>query len=124
MSCDTAKFIITKGSENTFVFTIKQDNSTLPLTIVEETDTFLASLVALKDDSPYASITNTTLDVISAANGKISLTIPSADTLLLVTSKGDEADRYYLRPTYKLVMNCVTVNNGSFIAKVNEVYVD
>lgn len=123
MSCDVAKFVISKGSDNTFIFTIKQDNSTLPLTI-EVGDTFSASLVTIGDDVAYAAVTDKALTVDDAANGKVSLSIPAADTLALVTDKGPKVDRYYLRPTYKLTITCSTANNGDFIAKVPEVYVD
>lgn len=120
MSCDVAKFTITKGLDNTFVFTIKADGSTLPMEI-EGTDTFEAQLVKLSDGTTALS---KPLAVTDALSGKASLTITSAETSSLVSDKGTKTDRYYLRPTYKLVIDCATVNNGDFIAKVPEVYVD
>lgn len=133
MSCDVTKFTISKGSDNTFIFTIKQDNSTLPL-VIEAGDTFFADLVALNGNVPYIPVTNKALTVEDAANGKVSLFITAAETndeigdgigvIGVVTDKGAKVDRYYLRPTYKLILTCVTANNGSFIAKVPEVYVD
>lgn len=127
MSCDVTKFTISKGSDNTFIFTIKQDNSTLPLTI-ENSDTFFADLVQLDGDA-YAPVTNKAMVVEDAANGKISLTISSAETdngagVELIKDMGDKVDRYYLRPTYRLMLRCNTANNGNFIVKVPEVYVD
>lgn len=133
MSCDITKFVISKGSENTFTFTIKQDNSTLPLVINYGVDTFTATLVNLKDeadplitDATYPQIVDKpmTYTIEDAAIGRVALVIPLLDTANLVASRGTAADRYYLRPTYKLVLNCVTTNNGNFIAKVAEVYVD
>lgn len=123
MSCDVTKFTITKGSDNTFIFTIKQDNSTLPL-IIEIGDTFTADLVTLGAGEEYPQVTNKALVVEDADNGKVSLKISEYDTCDLVTDKGGKVDRYYLRPTYKLTIACTTVNNGDFIAKVAEVYVD
>lgn len=123
MSCDVTKFTISKGSDNTFTFTIKQDNSTLPLSI-EVGDTFFADLITLSDSSPYIAVTDKPLTVEDALNGKITLVIPEADTVGLVTDKGAKVDRYYLRPTYKLILKCNTENNGDFIAKVAEVYID
>ena len=123
MSCDVTKFTISKGSDNTFTFTIKQDNSTLPLSI-EVGDTFFADLITLSDNSPYTAVTDKPLTVEDALNGKITLVIPEADTVGLVTDKGAKVDRYYLRPTYKLILKCNTENNGDFIAKVAEVYID
>ena len=129
MSCDVTKFVISKGVDNTFTFTIKQDNSTLPLTIVEGTDTFVADLIPLSEDFDYVEAPeNTFIDMVmnveSAANGKITLVILEDDTQWLVSDKGGRVDRHYLRPTYKLVLKCSTTNNGDFIAKVPEVYVD
>ena len=126
MSCDVSKFTISKGSDNTFIFTIKQDNSTLPMTIVTG-DTFLADLVNLETGTAYPQVTAKALTpdgVLPLSTGRVSLVIPSADTANLVSLKGEQVDRYYLRPTYKLVINCSTTNNGDFIAKVAEVYVD
>tara|TARA_R110000744_G_scaffold147612_8_gene260605 strand:+ start:4057 stop:4428 length:372 start_codon:yes stop_codon:yes gene_type:complete len=123
MSCDDTKFVISKGSKNTFIFTIKQDNSTLPLTI-EVGDTFFASLIELENNTPYAEVTNKALTVDNAAGGRVSLVIPKLDTDNLVTDRGSKTDRYYNRPVYKMLIECSTVNNGDFIAKVQEVYVD
>ena len=124
MSCDVSKFVISKNLDNTFIFTFKQDNSTLPLTI-DISDTFNADLIALSDGSVYPQVDNKALVVEGAlTNGQVSLSIPALDTASLVTDRGPAVDRYYLRPTYKLVLKCVTVGNGEFIAKVPEVYVD
>lgn len=120
MSCDVAKFTITKGLDNTFIFTIKADGSTLPMEI-DVSDTFSAKLVALSDDSVALTKSLTATDLL---NGKVTLVISSAETTSLVSEKGAKADRYYLRPVYKLIIDCSTVNNGDFIAKVPEVYVD
>lgn len=123
MSCDVAKFVITKGSDNTFTFTIKQDNSTLPL-VIEPSDTFKASLTVLGSNDAYAPVTDKLMTVEDTLNGKVALSIPAADTDALIADVGDKVDRYYLRPTYRLTLTCSTVNNGDFIAKVPEVYVD
>jgi hypothetical protein len=129
MSCDTNKFVISKGVNNNFTFTIKQDNSTLPLSI-EAADTFLADLIPLGDafafgaGMPANTFNDIYMVVEDALNGKISLSISESDTQWLTVDKGERVDRYYTRPTYKLVLKCDTVNNGNFIAKVPEVYVD
>jgi len=120
MSCDVAKFTITKGLDNTFVFTIKADGSTLPMEIIGG-DTFVAHLVKLADDT---TVLTKPLVVTDALNGKVNLVITSDDSSSLVSDKGTKSDRYYLRPVYKLVIECSTANNGDFIAKVPEVYVD
>jgi len=117
-----SNFVITKGVDNEFTFTIKQTGTTLPMEI-EVTDTFVATLVPLEKEGVISGMeyTMTTED---AVNGKIKLNIPEADTVDLVSDKGDKVDRYYNRPTYKLIVECDTVNNGNFTAKVPLVYVD
>jgi hypothetical protein len=52
------------------------------------------------------------------------MVVPADDTEEMASEKGEKADRYYAKPTYKLVIECVTQNNGNFIAKVPLVYVD
>lgn len=120
MSCDVAKFTITKDLDNTFVFTIKADGSTLPMEIVAG-DVFTAILIDLANGTTKLS---KDLTVTEALNGKVSLLITAAETATLSSDKGTKPDRYYLRPVYKLVIDCVTTNNGVFLAKVPEVYVD
>ena len=121
MSCDITKFTVTKGLNNTFIFTIKADGTTLPMEIVEVSDTFQAQLILLSDGS--VALTKS-LTVTNAAAGQVSLTLLAAETANLVVDKGSKTDRYYVRPTYKLILDCSTANNGDFIARVLEVYVD
>lgn len=124
MSCDTPKFNITKGLDNTFIFTIKADGSTLPMEIVG-TDTFVADLVPLDPADTTTGLSGIPLSLpTNLLSGKVTLTIGTADTTALVSDKGTKTDRYYTRPTYKLVIDCTTTNNGNFIAKVPEIYVD
>jgi hypothetical protein len=121
MSCDVAKFTITKGLDNTFVFTIKADGSTLPI-FIDPSDSFTASLVLLSDRSSVAL--SKPLVIKDANSGQVALTITAAETASLISEMGSKTDRYYLRPVYKLVIDCSTLQNGDFIAKVPEVYVD
>jgi hypothetical protein len=124
MSCDVAKFTITKGVENTFVFTIKADGSTLPMEITS-TDSFVADLIPLDPLDTVTGISGLVLSLpTNLLSGKVTLVIPASSTDSLVKDMGNKADRYYLRPVYKLVIKCTTQNNGNFIAKVPEVYVD
>ena len=124
MSCSVAKFTITKGVDNTFLFTIKADGSTLPMEITG-TDTFVADLVPLDPEDTTTGLSAVSLTLPSnLLSGKVTLDIPESSTLTLVSDKGTKTDRYYLRPTYKLIIECNTANNGNFIAKVPEVYVD
>lgn len=121
MSCpNVAKFVITKGVDNTFIFTIKADGSTLPMAI-RPSDTFMARLARLDNDTVVLTKNLTILDALS---GRVQYLITTTEASSLIVEKGPKVDRYYTRPTYKLIIDCRTINNGNFIAKVGEVYVD
>ncbi len=128
MSCYTDKFIINTGLTNEFTITIKQTGTTLPMEI-EATDTFKVYLFNLAtntqilstEDDPVTISVDSTIDTIS---GKIKITFNTAGVDLLTGSRGPKEDKYYLQPTYRLVIDCDTANNGKFIAKIPNVYVE
>lgn len=84
-------------------------------------DTFVAKLYNLSDDSEVLSKAMT-LDS-NLLTGVVHLSLTPTDTSTLVSEKGDKVDRYYTKPMYRLVVICNTTNNGKFNAKVNLVYV-
>lgn len=122
MSCKHAneKFVISKGIDNTFTFTIKASGSTLPIEITS-TDTFQAVFSTRADGTVILEKALTVQDMLS---GKVDLIITSSETDLFEAVRGPVEDRYYLKPSYTLTLDCSTAANGSFIAKVPEVYVD
>lgn len=124
MSCSgnvaNDRFIITRGVDNTFVFTIKQNGSTLPI-VVDSGDTFIGILRDLTTD---AIVSTKNLTVESAENGRVRLEYLSTETNSMVRDRGGKEDRFYLRPVYSLTLVCNTLVNGEFLARVNSVYVD
>ena len=120
MACSSEKVIITRLVDNVFEFVIKQTDSTLPMEIVTG-DTFSAQLVELGSDTV---VLEKDLTVVDELSGRVSLTITEIEAAELTKKQGAEVDRYYLKPVYKLIIECDTQNNGKFTAKVNEVYVD
>lgn len=125
MSCNIARFTITKGVENTFVFTIKANGSTLPMVIDDLTpDTFQATIWSLDPEAATTPFLTKPLVITDASSGQVTLTITEAEAALAIADIGSKADRYYPRPVYKLIIDCDTLNNGKFIAKVPEIYVD
>ena len=122
MTCEktNSRFVITRGVDNTFVFTIMRNASTLPIEI-DNTDTFVA---AIRNKSDGAVVMTKNLSVENALGGRVALTISSTEANTLVSSRGGEEDRYYLKPKYSIIVECNTVANGAFIAKVDSVYVD
>lgn len=115
-----SKFVITKGTSNEFIITIKQNGTTLPM-VIEPTDTFEAKLLNMCDGELVATLTT---NVLNAQNGKIKLVLADTDADKLNVARGDRADYCYPKPLYRLVIDCDTVNNGKFVAKINKVYVE
>lgn len=115
-----SKFVINKGMSNEFIITIKQNGTTLPMAI-EAVDTFVVKLVKLSDG---VTVANPTTSVHDAPNGKIKIVFSQLEADALVAERGDRADHYYSKPIYRLVIDCVTANNGKFVAKVAKVYVE
>ena len=120
MADTVGRFTITKKVDNTFNFTIKADGSTLPMEI-KANDYFTAKLMKLSDNTV---VIEKPLITVHRLSGKVSLVITEEEAVQLESEKGDKVDKYYPKPMYKLVIECVTEVNGNFIAKVGEVYVD
>ena len=119
MNCSTDKFIINKGMANDFILKIKQNGSTLPMNI-EASDTFVYKLFRLGTD---VKVLEGNATIYAASNGQIKIEFTDALVDTLEWEIGPKEDRYYLKPTYRLAIDCNTVNNGVFIAKIPLVYV-
>ena len=115
-----SKFIISKGMSNEFIITIKQDGTTLPM-VIDAGDTFVSKLFKMSDGSEVATLTTTIFD---ASNGQIKVAIASEVVAGLSVERGDKADYYFTKPGYRLAIDCDTLNNGRFVAKVDKVYVE
>lgn len=120
MNC-SGIFKIYKNQDNEFDFIIKKSGNTVPIEI-DASDTFFAKLIKLDDLSDSGAVFTITPEV--GLNGKVNFVLPSAQTVSLVSERGSKAYRYYLRPTYKLIVECDTVAEGKFPIAVNEVYVE
>lgn len=125
MACTNDKFVINKGMGNEFIITIKQNDSTLPL-IIELTDTFEVSVYNLETQVKTLTVNlvqsaDGIVEIYDAPNGQILVKLEDVDSL--ISERGAKVDRYYPVPTYRLAIDCATVNNGNFVAKINEVYV-
>ena len=122
------KFVINKGLVNEFIITIKQNNETLPM-VIDANDRFEAILYKLSDDSEVGRVSlvenaNGVIEIYDAPNGQILVRLYDVLCDTLVSEKGTKADRYYLKPTYRLSIDASTLNNGNFVAKLREVYVE
>ena len=118
--CKLEKFTITRGVDNEFYFTVKANNSLLPL-VLDPTDVITLKLIRLTD--------NTTVDLektlthVDRANGKVKLLITEAESNNLLTARGQAEHGYYLKPVYSLLIEATTANSGYFTARLSKVYV-
>lgn len=122
-------FTINKSMANEFIITIKQDDETLPM-IIDPSDTFKMHLFHLETDvletTLYSTESNDDGEIIiyDDANGQIKIVMSSDLTGRLKKERGPKEERYYLKPTYRIAIECDTINNGKFVAKLNRVFVD
>lgn len=118
-----SKFVINKGMSNEFIITIKKNDTIMPL-VIDPTDTFKLYLYKLKDNSLTTTLElGTGIEVYDDANGQIKIVMNQTLVDSLVIDRGDRADYYYEKPMYRIAIECNTVDNGKFVAKVNKVYV-
>lgn len=100
------------------------------LTLTGTVDTFDAKLITLETGEivlelgAVATANGSKLTIKNEASGKIELLLTEADIDGLIVDKGPKVDRYYARPSYKMVIECNTVNNGEFLATIPYVYVE
>ena len=124
-----SNFTINKGLTNEFILTIKQNDTLLPM-IIEYSDTFKLLLINLDTDQIESTIDmdNTKadgfIDVYDGANGQIRVTMNPTLTDRLEKERGPKEDRYYLKPTYRMSIECNTMNNGNFVIKLKNISVD
>lgn len=119
--CTNNKFTLTKNVDNDFIFTIKENGKTTPM-VIDAGDTFSIKLVLLEDNSTIVDFTPD-FTVYDALNGKLRLYITSGEVNALTSLRGAQADNYYLRPVYSLIIEANTLINGVFVAKIGKVYV-
>ena len=125
MATDSNKFVINKGMNNEFIITIKQNDSTLPM-VIELIDTFTVNFYNLETQKieVSASTADGNVTVYDDANGQILISLAEDDVSAMVSERGDKVDKYYLKSTYRMAIDCNTVNNGNFVAKIASVYVE
>lgn len=124
-----SNFTINKGLTNEFILTIKQNDTLLPM-IIEYSDTFKLLLINLDTDQVESTIDMDStkadgfIDVYDYANGQIRVTMNPTLTDRLEKERGPKEDRYYLKPTYRMSIECNTMNNGNFVIKLKNISVD
>jgi hypothetical protein len=120
----SSRFVITRGVENVFVFTIKEEGSTLPKDLSGWS--FTGKLYLLSDSASVPTAVDIGDSLVETPNtsGRVRFTMTSSAADSLVVDKGGKVDRFYVRPTYKLMIIGTKSGQPNIIAKVEEVYVD
>ena len=129
MATAVKNFTINRGLKNEFIMTIKQNDSLLPM-VIEYSDTFKLTMFNRDTEAVEAvlDMDDTKVDgyisIHNDANGQIKIVMNPALTSKLEKERGPKEDRYYLKPTYRIAIECDTLNNGNFVAKLENVYID
>lgn len=103
----------------------------IKVTLTDTIDKFYLKLFDIENgemvlaiDSIDETVNGSKIEIEDAANGKIQVILKKEDVENLEVERGDKVDRYYLRPNYRLLIDCDTVNNGMFSAKLDYIYVE
>ncbi len=129
MATAVKNFTINRGLNNEFIITIKQNDSLLPM-VIEYSDTFKLTMFNRDTEAIEAVLdmddakVDGYIAIHNDANGQIKIVMNPALTSKLEKERGPKEDRYYLKPTYRISIECDTLNNGNFVAKLENVYID
>ena len=123
-----ARVTLYNGIDNIFDLVVKKNKIALPLELTA-TDTFKVHLIDLATKATVTTLTETdTADgnvaITDLINGKITILIKPELVATLKSLRGSQADNYYVRPTYKLLVEADTANQGKFITTLDRVGVN
>lgn len=123
-----ARVTLYNGIDNIFDLVVKKNKIALPLELTA-TDTFKVHLIDLATKATVTTLTETdTVDgnvtITDLINGKITILIKPTLVATLKSLRGSQADNYYVRPTYKLLIEADTANQGKFITALDRVGVN
>lgn len=131
-----ADFVVPKGKEFRFNIKVIEKDSLLPqdvefLDTVNSTIEFIdpaTNVCVVPEVGDPIVITripdNATAVPLTYLNGNISVTIPASYTAKMISETGDKVDGYYLKPTYKCILNLIfTDSTPSRVVIIDKVYV-
>lgn len=123
-----ARVTLYNGIDNIFDLVIKKNKIALPLELTA-TDTFKVHLIDLATKANVTTLTETdtadgNVTITDLINGKITILIKPELVATLKSLRGSQADNYYVRPTYKLLIEADTANQGKFITTLDRVGVN
>ena len=123
-----ARVTLYNGIDNIVDLIIKKNKIALPLELTT-TDIFKVHLIDLATKAKVTTLTKTdtadgNVTITDLINGKITILIKPELVATLKSLRGSQADNYYVRPTYKLLIEANTANQGKFITTLDRVGVN
>lgn len=129
MAIQANDFVISRNIDNEFLITIKKQQTLVAITI-DPSDTFVINFINLNTDSIEHTIdmdnqnANGYIEIANAINGQINLVLKKDFISTLSKERGQKEDKYYLKPTYSILIECNTLADGKFHSKIPKVYID
>lgn len=115
------RFTLIRGVTNNWTLYIKARGS-LDALVLTSTDTFIAQI--REKETGNTVVAGIPLTVGKAKEGEVKLTLTPGDLAPLERDVGTKANRSYLKPHYSLLIEANTANQGAFLIRVEDVYID
>ena len=115
------RFILVRGVTNNWTLYIKARGSLDALKLVKG-DSFLAHI--RERNTGETVVSSVPLTIGDPEKGEVKLTLTPEHLDQLERDVGTKANRSYLKPHYSLLIEATTANQGSFLIRVEDVYID
>lgn len=114
------QFTIIKGNALTFYIIVKENGTIVPL-VLDPADTFSYSLVDKKTSIKY--IEDVAMTIVDVQEGKIKGIITALVSNTLPVKVSSAEDGYIPRAGVRMIVNGNTLNQGPFVASIEDVYI-
>lgn len=114
------RFTLIKGVTNNWTLYIKARGS-LDALELKATDRFVAHI---RDRHTGDTIVTANLSLGKMDEGEVKLSLTAAQIAPLERDVGSKANRSYLKAHYTMIIEATTTNQGSFLIRVEDVYID
>lgn len=115
------RFILVRGVTNNWTLYIKARGS-LDALELKATDTFVAHI--REKNTGETVVSGIPLTIGNPKEGEVKLSLTPTNIAPLERDVGTKANRSYLKPHYSLLIEANTANQGSFLIRVEDVYID
>lgn len=115
------RFVLIRGVTNNWTLYIKARGS-LDALELDDQDSFIAHIRDKQTGDNV--ITPIPLVIGKKEEGEIKLTLTSEQVSTLTRDVGSKANRSYLKTEYSMIIEADTKNQGTFLIRVEDVYID